>query len=163
MTHICVGNLTIIGSDNGLSPSRRQAIIWTNAFECMVCEMAIILSRPQCVKLIDSLFTISPDLKPFFGIPIQKEVDMDDPILGAHAGAFMGTLGIAVESLKDSQRVAELVTDLGHRHVDRKVHVNDLRVRNQKRLPRRCVSKYLAIKGVVTHTKDVSFSWLIHC
>ena len=29
-THICVGNLTIIGSDNGLSPDRRQAIIWTN-------------------------------------------------------------------------------------------------------------------------------------
>ena len=31
MTHICVGNLTIIGSDNGLSPRRRQAIIWINA------------------------------------------------------------------------------------------------------------------------------------
>ena len=31
VTHICVGNLNIIGSDNGLSPSRRQAIIWTNA------------------------------------------------------------------------------------------------------------------------------------
>ena len=30
-THICVGNLTIYGSDNGLSPERRQAIIWTNA------------------------------------------------------------------------------------------------------------------------------------
>ena len=30
MTHICVSNLTIIGSDKGLSPSRRQAIIWTN-------------------------------------------------------------------------------------------------------------------------------------
>ena len=30
VTHICVGNLSIIGSDNGLSPSRRQAIIWTN-------------------------------------------------------------------------------------------------------------------------------------
>ena len=30
VTHICVGTLTIIGSDNGLSPSRRQAIIWTN-------------------------------------------------------------------------------------------------------------------------------------
>ena len=28
-THICVGILTIIGSDNGLSPGRRQAIIWT--------------------------------------------------------------------------------------------------------------------------------------
>ena len=31
MTHICVGKLTIIGSDNGLSPDWRQAIIWTNA------------------------------------------------------------------------------------------------------------------------------------
>ena len=31
VTHICVGNLTIIGSDNGLSLGRRQAIIWTNA------------------------------------------------------------------------------------------------------------------------------------
>ena len=29
--HICVGKLIIIGSDNGLSPERRQAIIWTNA------------------------------------------------------------------------------------------------------------------------------------
>ena len=59
MTHICVGNLTIIGSDNGLSPDRRQAIIWTsagmlligplgtnfieeNALENVVCEMASI-------------------------------------------------------------------------------------------------------------------------
>ena len=31
VTHICVDKLTIIGSDNGLSPDRRQAIIWTNA------------------------------------------------------------------------------------------------------------------------------------
>ena len=31
VTHICVSELTIIGSDNGLSPGRRQAIIWTNA------------------------------------------------------------------------------------------------------------------------------------
>ena len=29
-THRCVGKLTIIGSDNGLSPGRRQAIIWIN-------------------------------------------------------------------------------------------------------------------------------------
>ena len=29
--HICVGKLTIIGSDNGLSPGRCQAIIQTNA------------------------------------------------------------------------------------------------------------------------------------
>ena len=31
VTHICVSEITIIGSDNGLSPGRRQAIIWTNA------------------------------------------------------------------------------------------------------------------------------------
>ena len=30
VTHICVSKLIIIGSDNGLSPDRRQAIIWTN-------------------------------------------------------------------------------------------------------------------------------------
>ena len=31
MTHICVNNLTTIGSVYGLSPGRRHAIIWTNA------------------------------------------------------------------------------------------------------------------------------------
>ena len=31
VTHICVSELTIIGSDNGMPPGRRQAIIWTNA------------------------------------------------------------------------------------------------------------------------------------
>ena len=31
VTHICVSKLPIVGSDNGLSPDRRQAIIWTNA------------------------------------------------------------------------------------------------------------------------------------
>ena len=38
VTHICVSKLTIIGSDHGLSPGRRQAIIWTNA--------GILLIRP---------------------------------------------------------------------------------------------------------------------
>ena len=38
VTQICVSKLTIIGSDNGLSPGRRQAIIWTNA--------GILLIRP---------------------------------------------------------------------------------------------------------------------
>ena len=31
MTHLYVNELTIIGSDNGYAPDRRQAIIWTNA------------------------------------------------------------------------------------------------------------------------------------
>ena len=78
VTHIRVSELIIIGSDNGLSPGRRQAIIWNNAglllieplganvseisvgiqifsfkknaLEHVVCETAAILSRPQCVK-----------------------------------------------------------------------------------------------------------------
>ena len=28
---MCISKLTITGSDNGLSPRRRQAIFWTNA------------------------------------------------------------------------------------------------------------------------------------
>ena len=36
VTYICVGNLTIIGPDNGLSPGRRQAIIWTNAWILLI-------------------------------------------------------------------------------------------------------------------------------
>ena len=78
--HICIGNITIIGSDNGLSPSRRQAIICTNAgilligplgtnFSEILIEIhtfsfkkmhlktssgkkAAILSRPQCNVLM---------------------------------------------------------------------------------------------------------------
>ena len=40
-THICVGKLTIIGSDNGLSPGRRQAIIWTNAGILIIWPLGI--------------------------------------------------------------------------------------------------------------------------
>ena len=78
VAHICVNKLTNIGSDNGLSPDQRQAIIWANAgivlighlgtnlkwnfiqnsnifiqenaFE-NVRKMSAILSQPQCVKL----------------------------------------------------------------------------------------------------------------
>ena len=31
VTHICIGNLTIIGSDHGLVPGWHHTIIWTNA------------------------------------------------------------------------------------------------------------------------------------
>ena len=84
LMHICVSKLTIIGSDNGLLPERRQAITWTNAgillirhlgtsvieisiriqtffiqenaLESVVCERASILSWPQCVNIaVDEL------------------------------------------------------------------------------------------------------------
>ena len=78
VTHLCVSKLTINDSDNGLSPGRRQVIIWTNAgillikprgtnfneilikinhfsfrkfaLENVVWKTAAILSRPQCVN-----------------------------------------------------------------------------------------------------------------
>ena len=39
--HICVSNLAIIGSDNGLSPGRRQAIIWTDAWILLIGPLGI--------------------------------------------------------------------------------------------------------------------------
>ena len=70
-THICVAKLTIIGSENGLSPGRRQSIVWTNAgillirtlgtnlseilenaFENVTCEMVSIWFRPQWVDFV---------------------------------------------------------------------------------------------------------------
>ena len=88
--HTCVNNLTIIGSDNGLSPGRRQAIIWAsagllliapfgvnlseiliknystfsreNAFESVVCETAAILPRPQYLRGLDYLAVHCLDL-----------------------------------------------------------------------------------------------------
>ena len=69
VTHICISKLTVVGSDNGLPPSRRQAIIWTNdgilligplginlseiliEIENVVWKMVAILSHPQCVKI----------------------------------------------------------------------------------------------------------------
>ena len=50
VTHICIGNLTIIGSDNGLLPRRRQAIIWTNA--------GILLIRPLGTNFNEMLIEI---------------------------------------------------------------------------------------------------------
>ena len=40
-----IGNLTIIGSDNGLSPDRRQAIIWTNAGLLLIGPLGINFSE----------------------------------------------------------------------------------------------------------------------
>ena len=50
VTHICVSKLTIIGSDNGLSHGRRQAIIWTKA--------GILLIGPLGTNFIEILIGI---------------------------------------------------------------------------------------------------------
>ena len=45
MTHICVSKQTIFGSDSGLSPGRRQAIIQTNAGLLLICPYGIIFNE----------------------------------------------------------------------------------------------------------------------
>ena len=50
VTHICVGKLIIIGSDNGLSPVRHQAIIWPNA--------GILLNGPLGTNFSETLTVI---------------------------------------------------------------------------------------------------------
>ena len=61
VTQICVGNLTIIGSDNGLSPGRRQSIIWTNAGILLKVEyliICIICDTDLVNKLILQMYTL---------------------------------------------------------------------------------------------------------
>ena len=45
VTHICVGNLTTIVSDNALSPDRRQTIIWTNVGILLIGPLGTNLSE----------------------------------------------------------------------------------------------------------------------
>ena len=48
--HICVGKITNIDSDNGLSPGRHQAVIWTNA--------GVLLNRPLGTNFSEVLIKI---------------------------------------------------------------------------------------------------------
>ena len=43
--HICVSRLTIIGWDNGLSPIRRQAIIYSNAGLLLIAHLGTNISE----------------------------------------------------------------------------------------------------------------------
>ena len=56
VTHICVSKQTIIGSDNGLSPGRRKAIIWTNAGILLIGPLGTNFSE-NLIKFLTFLFT----------------------------------------------------------------------------------------------------------
>ena len=70
VTHICVSRSTNIGSDNGLSPGRRQAIIWTSAGILLngplgtnFCEILIKIQNFSFTKM--HLKTSSAQWRPF--------------------------------------------------------------------------------------------------
>ena len=54
VTHICVSKLNTIDSDNGLSPSGRQAVIWTNAGILLIRTLGT-----NCVEIIIKIHTFS--------------------------------------------------------------------------------------------------------
>ena len=63
--HICMSKLTIIGSDNGLPPGRRQAIIWTNA--------KLLLIGPLGTNFIEILIEIQTAVG--FANPMEWDTD----------------------------------------------------------------------------------------
>ena len=81
VTHICVGKLTILGSDNGLSPGRRQAIIWTNAGMLLIepswTNFSEILFRIQTFSFKKMRLKMSAKWRPFcHGLNVLTHMDM---------------------------------------------------------------------------------------
>ena len=54
MTHICVSKLNRIGLNNGLSPSQRQAIIWTNTGILSICTLGT-----NFIEILSEIHTFS--------------------------------------------------------------------------------------------------------
>ena len=77
VTHICVNALTIIGSDNGLSPGRRQAIIWTNA-GILLTNFSEILVKTQIFSFRKMHMKMSSGKwRPFcLGLNVLKDVQV---------------------------------------------------------------------------------------
>ena len=85
VTHICVGKLTIIGSDNGLSPERRQAIIGINAGIFLIGPLGTNFSE-NLIEILTFSFTkmwltvSSAKWRPFcLGLNVLKGVFLPKP------------------------------------------------------------------------------------
>ena len=62
VTHICVSKLSIIDSDNGLSPGRHQAIIWTKCWN-VLNFISSAKWRPFCLGLnVLTILYTRPDI-----------------------------------------------------------------------------------------------------
>ena len=90
VTHICVGKLTIIGADNGLSPGRLQAIIWTNAGMLLIgplgtnfSEILIAIETFSFNKM--HLKISSAKWRPFcLGLNVLKQISEQTDTLSCH-------------------------------------------------------------------------------
>ena len=82
VTCICVGKLTIIGSDNGLSPAQHETIIWTNARILLIVPLGSHFSE-LLIKIHTFSFKkmhlkiLSGKWRPFcFGLNVLNQVSL---------------------------------------------------------------------------------------
>ena len=97
MTHICVNKQTSIGSDNGLSPGRRQAIIWNNAGLLLIeplgtnfSEISIGIQTFSFKKM--HLNMSSTKWRPFsFGLNVLREIMLCHHVLSFYLCGWQDT------------------------------------------------------------------------
>ena len=112
VTHICVSKQTIIGSDNGLSPGRRQAIIWTNAgmllignlgtnFSQILFEIGIFSFKKMGLKVSSAKW------RPFcLGLNVLTPSGT-----GTHSGILLTIFGNSINTLRPRQNGCQFPDD----------------------------------------------------
>ena len=58
VAQICVGYITIIGSENGVSPGRRQAIVWSSAVILLIGPLGT-----SCSDIVVEIHTLHYSIK----------------------------------------------------------------------------------------------------
>ena len=107
--HICISKLTIIVSDNGLLPGRRQAIIWTNAGIVLIRTLGTNFSeilgkthsfslKKKCIwkcRLRKGISIVSASMSKTiidnFSIPLQSSSDMGCVSINQKAVSYAAT------------------------------------------------------------------------
>ena len=102
VTHICIGNLTIIVSDNGLSPGRRQAIIWTNTGILLIGPLGTnfneILIEIQIFSFKKTHLKMSSGKRRPFCLSLNV-ITQQDPVSSLYCGYSLGLLRLVLAKL----------------------------------------------------------------
>ena len=130
VTHICVVDLTVVGSDNGLLPGQRQAIIWTNAGILLIGPLGTNFSEILIEIQTFSLKKISLKMSsakccavrvPFYGVCFDQDSINVDPGTSTFSHNFRSPPLI----YHGSDTWGMVQWDLAH--VARRVHVSESR------------------------------------
>ena len=133
VTHICVSKLTIIGSDNGLSPGRRQAIIWTNYGILLIGPLGTIFSE-ILIKIYSFLFkkmilkmSSGKWLSFCLGLSVLSQ-RQSNPVTPVQIGNYMAHDN--VETWK-SLRITGLLCGESKHHIQLNLYLNTLMFKHQ--------------------------------